>query len=86
MKKLLLFVFIILAFLATSCIPIEPKESAEVEQLREQNQYLTKQLLEGQTLIRDLQILGYAHRIHPKTFLIQFQKNLQDNKALKTEV
>lgn len=56
MKKLLLFVFIILAFLATSCIPIEPKESTEVEQLREQNQYLTKQLLEGQTLIRDLQI------------------------------
>lgn len=56
MKKLLLFVFIILAFLATSCIPIEPKESTEVEQLREQNQILTQQLLESQTLIRDLQI------------------------------
>ena len=56
MRKTLLIFFIIFSLLIKACQPIEPKESAEVEQLRKQNQYLTKQLLEGQTLIRDLQI------------------------------
>jgi len=35
---------------------MEPADTTEVDTLREQNQYLTRQLLEGQTLIRDLQI------------------------------
>lgn len=56
MRKTFLIVFMVLAILITACQPIEPTDTAEVEQLREQNQYLTKQLLEGQTLIRDLQI------------------------------
>lgn len=56
MRKTLLIVFIFVAILITSCQPIEATDSAEVALLREQNQYLTKQLLEGQTLIRDLQI------------------------------
>jgi hypothetical protein len=56
MRKIYLIVVMVFVVLFTACQPIEPTDSAEVEQLREQNQYLTKQLLEGQTLIRDLQI------------------------------
>ena len=56
MKKTLLMVFIFFAMLIAACQPIDPTDTAEVEQLREQNQYLTQRLLEGQTLIRDLQI------------------------------
>ncbi len=56
MKKTLIMVFIFFAMLIAACQPIDPTDTAEVEQLREQNQYLTQQLLEGQTLIRDLQI------------------------------
>jgi len=56
MRKKLLIVFIIFTTLLTACQPIEPTDTTEVDTLREQNQYLTQQLLEGQTLIRDLQI------------------------------
>ena len=56
MKKTLFIVFMVLAILITACQPIEPTYTAEVEQLREQNQYLTQLLFESQTLIQDLQI------------------------------
>ena len=55
MKKAFFFVFLALAVVLAGCQPIAPADTAEIDQLREQNQSLSQQLLESQRLILDLQ-------------------------------
>jgi len=55
MKKAFFFVFLALAFVLAGCQPIAPTDTAQIDQLREQNQSLSQQLLESQRQILDLQ-------------------------------
>jgi len=55
MKKAFFFVFLALAVVLAGCQPIAPTDTAEIDQLREQNQSLSQQLLESQRQILDLQ-------------------------------
>lgn len=55
MKKAFFFVFLALAVVLAGCQPIAPTDTAEIDQLREQNQSLSQQLLESQRQIQDLQ-------------------------------
>lgn len=55
MRKNLLIVFLILAAVIAGCQPVVPTDTTEIDQLREQNQSLSQQLLESQRQILDLQ-------------------------------
>lgn len=55
MKKAFFFVFLALAVVLAGCQPIAPTDATEIDQLREQNQSLSQQLLESQRQILDLQ-------------------------------
>lgn len=55
MKKSSLYVFLAIVVVLVGCQPIAPTDAIEVDQLREQNQILSQQLLESQIQIQVLQ-------------------------------
>ncbi|MEL7626258.1 MAG: hypothetical protein AAGU15_05310 [Anaerolineaceae bacterium] len=55
MKKTFFFLFLALAITLFGCQPLVPTDTAELDQLREQNQNLSQQLLEAQQQVNDLQ-------------------------------
>lgn len=56
MKKIFPAVFMIFAITISACQPIETSDTAEVEQLKDQNQHLSQLLLEDQEQIQALQL------------------------------